>query len=112
MEKLKKKGKGVVNHKKPISSQDMNKLYEHDTFSLKTSESPQKRVFFEYLYYFCNRGRENIEGVLKSDFEMKTDAKGLRYVQMKIVRQTKNHSGDDLRDVDDKDGRMYEIPGN
>ena len=96
----------------PISSEDMNKLYEHDTFSLKTSESLQRNVFLEYLYYFCNSGRENIRDVLKSDYEMKTDAKGLRYVQMKMVRQIKNHSGEDLRDVDDKDGRMYEIPGN
>jgi len=112
MVKLKKEGKGVVNHKEPISSEDMNKLYEHDKFSLKTPESLQKRVVFEYLYYFCNRGRENIRDVLKSDFEMKTDAKGLRYVQVKMVRQTENHRGDDLRDVDDKDGRMYEIPGN
>lgn len=90
----------------------MNKLYEHDKFFLKTPESLQKHVFSEYLYYFCNSGRENIRDLLKSDFEMKTDAKGLRYVEMKMVRQTKNHSGEDLRDVDDKDGRMYEIPCN
>ena len=48
---------------------------------------------------------------MKSDFEMKTDAKGLRYVRVKMVRQTKNHRGDNMTDVDDRDGRMYEIAG-
>jgi len=111
MVKLKKEGKGVVKHKEPILPEDLKKLYNHDSFSLQSPESLQKRIFFEYLYYFCNRGRENIRDVMKSDFEMKTDAKGLRYVRVKMVRQTKNHRGDNMTDVDDKDGRMYEIAG-
>ncbi|CAC5424986.1 unnamed protein product [Mytilus coruscus] len=57
------------------------------------------------------QGRENIRDVQRDDFELKRDAKGLRYGRVKVVRQTKNHRGDDFTDVDDKDGRMYEIPG-
>jgi hypothetical protein len=45
--------------------EDLQKLYVHDKFSLDTTESLQKRVFFEYMYYFCNRGRENIRDVQK-----------------------------------------------
>ena len=109
------------------------------------------------MYYFCNRGRENIRDVQKDDFELKGDSKGLRYVRvkkglryvmikkglryarvkkglryvrfkkglryvrvkkgrryvrLKVKRQTKNHRGDDLTDHDNKDGMMFEIPGN
>ncbi|CAC5389342.1 KCTD1_15 [Mytilus coruscus] len=108
---MKKEGKATVNHKEPICPEDLQKLYKHEHFSLNTPEALQKRVFFEYLYYFCNRGRENIRDVQRDDFELKRDAKGLRYVRVKVVRQTKNQRGDDFTDVDDKDGRMYEIPG-
>lgn len=108
---MKKEGKATVNHKEPICPEDLQKLYKHEHFSLNTPEALQKRVFFEYLYYFCNRGRENIRDVQRDDFELKRDAKGLRYVRVKVLRQTKNHRGDDFTDVDDKDGRMYEIPG-
>ena len=154
---LKKEGKGTVTHKHPISREDMQKLYSHEDFSLNSPDSLQKRVFFEYVYYFCNRGRENIRDVQKDDFELKGDSKGLRYVRVrkglryvmikkglryarvkkglryvrfkkglryvrvkkgrryvrvKVKRQTKNHRGDDLTDHDNKDGRMFEIPGN
>jgi len=110
--RLKKEGKGTVTHKDPISREDMQKRYSHDNFSLNSPDSLQKRVFFEYVYYFCNRGREHIRDVQKDDFELKRDSKGLRYVRIKVKRQTTNHRGDDLTDHDDKDGRMFEIPGN
>ena len=71
----------------------------------------RRECFFEYLYHSCNRGRENIRDVQRDDFELKRDAKGLGYVRVRVVRQSKNHRGDNLTDVDDKDGRMYEIPG-
>jgi hypothetical protein len=90
---IKKEGEAGVNHKDSIS----------------TEESLQKRVFFEYMYYFCNRGRENIRDVQKDDFDLKNDAKGLRYVLVKVSRQTKNHIGDDLMDKDDKDGRITDV---
>jgi hypothetical protein len=68
-------------------------------------------VFFEYLYYFCKRGKENLRDVHKEDFELKVDGQGRRYITLKFQRQTKNHNGDNLTDIDIKDGRMYEIPG-
>ena len=63
-------------------------------------------MFFEYLYYFCNRGRKNLRDVQKEDFELKVDGQGRRYITLKFQRQTKNHRGDNLTDVDMKDGRM------
>ena len=68
-------------------------------------------MFFEYLFYFCNRGRENLRDVNKNDFELCRDGQGRKYVSVKVQRQTKNHRGDNLTDDNSKDGRMYEIPG-
>jgi hypothetical protein len=111
MVKLVKEGKGTVKHKEVILPDDLQKLYGHVNFSRETPEALQNRVFFEYLYYFCNRGRENLRDVQKEDFELKVDGQRRRYITLKFQRQTKNHRGDNLTDVDMKDGRMYEMPG-
>ena len=87
---LKKESKGTVAHKDPISREDMQKLYSHDNFSLNSPDSLQKRVLFEYVHYVCNRGRENIRDVQNDDVELKRDSKGLRYVRVKVKRQTKS----------------------
>ncbi|XP_069139051.1 uncharacterized protein [Argopecten irradians] len=99
-----------MKHKAPIDAKDMEKLYASEIFSTNTSEGLQNRTIFEYLYYFCNRGRENLRDIQKNDFNINTDATGRRYVTV-TSRQTKNHRGDDLRD-NDKEGRMYDQPGN
>jgi hypothetical protein len=47
---IKKEGKAGVNHKEPISTEDLQKLYVHDKFSLDTPES--LLVKREYVYIF------------------------------------------------------------
>lgn len=111
MVKLSKIGLGTTTHKDVIIPEDLQKLYNHEKFSRNSPESLQKRTFFEYLYYYCNRGRENLREVQKEDFELGRDGQGRKFVTLKIKRQTKNHRGDNLADVDHKDGRMYELPG-
>jgi len=108
---LKKEGLGEIKHKDSITPEDLNKLYESDSFSKDNPESLQHRVLFEYLYYYCNRGRENVREVQKDDFVIKTDARGRRYITIHRKRQTENHRGDDFTDTDDKAGRVYEKPG-
>ncbi|XP_062598942.1 uncharacterized protein LOC134260397 [Saccostrea cucullata] len=65
---------------------------------------------FEFIYYFCNRGRENLRELQKTDFTVSVDSTGREYVTVK-ERQTKNHRGDDLQDMSSKQGRMYDKPG-
>ena len=108
--KLSKEGLWIVRHKEVILPEDLQKLYNHQICSCDTPENLQKRVFFEYLFYFCNRGRENLRDVKKDDFELCRDGQGRKYVSVKVQRQTKNHRGDNLTDDNSKDGRMYEIP--
>ena len=91
MVKLVKEGKGTVKHKEVILPEDLQTHYGHVNFSNETPEALHNRVFFEYLYYFCNRGRENLRDVQKEDFELKVDGQGRRYITLKFQRQTKNH---------------------
>lgn len=111
MVQLSKIGLGTVTHKDVISPEDLQKLYSHEKFSRDTPESLQKRKFFEYQFYFCSRGRENLREVQKADFELGRNGQDRKYVGLKIRRQTKNHRGENLADIDHSDGRMYELPG-
>ena len=63
------------------------------------------------MYYFCYRGRGNLREVQKDDFDLGRDGQGRKYVTIKVKRQTKNHKGDSLAHVDNKDGLVYELPG-
>ena len=93
---LKKERYGETKHKESITLEDLNKLYSSDCFRKDKPESLQCRVFFEYLYYYCHRGRENVRDVQKSDFEIKAYSQVRRYISIKKKRQTKNHRGDVL----------------
>ena len=50
---LKKNGLAKVEHKPPITPEDMQKLYESDVFSLSRPESLQRKVFFEIMLFLC-----------------------------------------------------------
>lgn len=94
--KLKKDGVGESKQKEAIAPEDLSKLYD-TVFSTETPTGLQKKTIFEYLYYFCNRGRENIRELQKEDFSVSMDSTGREYVTVR-ERQTKNHRGDDLQD--------------
>ena len=73
---LKKEELAKVNHKKPISVEDMKKLYSSNVFILENPKSLQRKVFFEVILYLCRRGRENLNNLKKGDFIVKVDDKG------------------------------------
>ena len=105
MIKLKHEGKGVVNHKNAISSQDMEKI----ATSCDTNDPAglQNKVFIDVMIYFCNRGRENLRSMTAEDFSLKTDEDGLRYIT-KRDQLTKNNRED--QDESSNMGVMYEVP--
>ena len=108
---LKGEGKAATKHKEIISDEDLEKLYNSGHLSLDTPASLQNKVFFDYMLYFCNRGRKNLRETMTSDFQFKVDGTGKKYVTLAFSRQTKNHRGDDLTDDDIKGGAMYELQG-
>jgi hypothetical protein len=106
---LKKDGVGETKQKDPIPPQDISKLYD-TVFSTENPLALQKKTMFEYMYYFCNRGRENLRELQKEDFSISTDSTGRQYVTVR-EKQTKNHRGDDMQDTSSKQARMYDKPG-
>lgn len=46
----------------------MGKLY--NSFAIHTPTGFQNRLFVEFMIHFCNRGRENLRELKKSDFSM------------------------------------------
>ena len=58
--KLKKDGVGETKQKDPIPPEDISKLY-NTVFSTENPQGLQKKTMFEYVYYFCNRGRVHFD---------------------------------------------------
>ena len=102
----KKVGKGDVQHKNPLSKEDLRQLYS--SFDLETPKGLQDKVFVDFMLYFCNRGRENIRELTPSDFIV--DRKE-QYIEMKD-RTTKNHRGDIQDTQKSQGGRIYKSENN
>ena len=98
--RIKQEGKGTVQHKSPLSKEDLSKLY--NSFDLSTPKGLQDKVFIDFMLYFCNRGRENLRALKTSDFIVNENN---IYIVMKD-HATKNHSGD-IRDDASQGGRIY-----
>ena len=70
-------------------------------------DSPQGLLNKVVLLYFCTRrGRENIRELDSSDFEIKYDADGRKYITKVKSEQANNHKGTTNEDESDG-GRMY-----
>lgn len=102
MVKLKAEGKSKVVHKEPLSKNDIHKF--NDSFDLNTPDGLQNNVFVDFMIFFCNRGRENLREIQKSDLIFEENN---QYIEMRDMA-TKNHKGDRLRDDNgSQGGRIY-----
>ncbi len=82
----------TAKHKPPI-----NKLYESGVFNTNTPATLQNKVFFEIIFYFCRRGRQNLRELKKDDFAIKVNGQGQRYVVKTKDALTKNHRVNDAK---------------
>ena len=94
---LKKNGLSKTEHKPAIADEDITKLYESGVFNTETPATLQNKVFFEIMFYFCRRGRQNLRELKKDDFALKVNAQGQRYVVKTKDELTKNHRVDDAQ---------------
>jgi hypothetical protein len=106
---LKKDGIGERRAKDPIPPEDISKLYD-TIFSKENPQALQKKTVFEYIYYFCNSGRQNLRELQKRDFSVCTDSTGRQYVTVK-EKGFKKYTGDDVQSTANKQSRMYDRPG-
>ena len=92
---LKKQGLCQVSHYSPICEEDLRTLYKSDTFCLNTTKSLQRKVFFDIIYYFCWRGRENLRELTKYGFEVRKNKDNTEYVVKVSDELSKNHRESD-----------------
>jgi len=81
---LKKDGQAKVQHKPPIADADLKKVYKSGAFGTEHPKSLLNKVFFEIMLCFCRRGRQNLCQLKWSDFIVKTDSTGAKFV-LKVV---------------------------
>ncbi|CAC5410634.1 KCTD1_15 [Mytilus coruscus] len=106
--KLKGMGLAAQNHKSPVSEEDLGKMYTY--FDVNTPCGLQNKVFLDFMIYFCNRGRENLRALKKSDFKFYGHGPS-KYVQLRD-HSTKNHKGDSAYDTESQGGRLFVTPSN
>ena len=80
-----------VSHYPPISEEDLRTLYSSNAFNLNTPKSLQRKVFFDIMYYFCRRGRENLRELTKYDFEVRRNIDNTEYIVKVSDELSKNH---------------------
>ncbi|CAC5420453.1 KCTD1_15 [Mytilus coruscus] len=106
--KLKGMGLAAPNHKSPVSEEDLGKMYTY--LDVNTPCGLQNKVFLDFMIYFCNRGRENLRELKKSDFKFYGHGP-FKYVQLRD-HSTKNHKGDSAYDTESQGGRLFVTPSN
>ena len=106
---LKKCGQGSTDHKSVITPSDMEMLNSLDCvgMSVSTPAGFQRRVWFNIMYYFCRRGRENLRSMTKETFSVKKDAEGSEYLTQCIDEVDKNHGSEAKPDETIGEGRVY-----
>ncbi|XP_062577122.1 uncharacterized protein LOC134238991 [Saccostrea cucullata] len=109
---MKKKGFGSVDHKPPISTEDLKKLYDSESivFNVNTPCGLQNKVWFDLMFYLCRRGRENLRKMTKKTFGIDTDATGREFVYQAIDEADKNHGSNATPDETIGEARMYAQP--
>ena len=108
----KHKGRGVKHSYPPISDEDMFQIgvfFNKDHMQNPDQRVLQKQIIFYIIYFFCRRGRENLNEMTRDTFKIDVDVSdGLEYVVQSIDEVDKNHGPDD--NTPTNEGKMYADP--
>lgn len=102
---------GKIQHFSPIERTDLDKLSKY--FDRSTPKSLQDEIIFNIIYYFGQRGRENIRMLKRSDFRIETSSTGSRFVDIKVGLEAKNVKASLNKRAysDEKQAKMFELKG-
>ena len=109
LRKVKEAGKGETEHYAEIEPEDMHKLFV--SFDINHPIGLQEIVWFNIVYVFIRRGRQNIRQMTKDTFSVSTDASGARFIFQVGGDLDKNHNISDRNDDTPGEGRIYETGG-
>lgn len=71
-------------HRLRIEFDDLKKIYLSGAMNLEQPDTLQNKVFFDVNLYVCNRGKDFLRVMSKSDFQVSLDSDGRRYVWLKF----------------------------
>ena len=106
--KLKREGKGASVHKPHIEVDDIAIIYK--SFNLDVPTDLHNNVFVDFMLFYCNRGRENLRELMKTEFSFHGSGYN-KYIALRD-HSTRNHRGDSKDDNESQGGRLYVIPSN
>ncbi|KAK3712487.1 hypothetical protein RRG08_002817 [Elysia crispata] len=111
-------------HKVRIDMEDLKKIYLGDAMDTNKPDTLQNKVFFDISLYICNKGKDYLRSMKKTDFDVTTDIHGRRYVWLKdataapISREEEyplklklKRAAEDSNPAYQIGERMYERPG-
>ena len=104
----KKQGRGVKKSTPPISQIDLERIAEYFCYDHITKPDPQRlqqNMLFYIVYFFCQRGRENLYSMKKDTFKHVVEADGTEYFMQEVDEMDKNHGPDHTSKTNE--GRMY-----
>ncbi|WAR07682.1 hypothetical protein MAR_017640 [Mya arenaria] len=99
-----------------FETNELRQIYMSEAMNLDQPETLQNKVFFDVCMYICNRGKDFLRLMTKSDFEVSTDQSGRRYVWLKFDPKFSFNEVAGGTSADASRGtqigeRMYERPG-
>ena len=111
-------------HKVRIDMEDLKKIYLGEAMDTNKPDTLQNKVFFDISLYICNKGKDYLRNMKKTDFDVTTDIHGRRYVWLKdasaapIPREEEyplklklKRAAEDNNPAYQIGERMYERPG-
>ncbi|VDI81502.1 Hypothetical predicted protein [Mytilus galloprovincialis] len=107
---LKRAGKDVTVHKKPVAEGDIQRLYSSGVFNTDSPATLQNKVFWDLMLNFGRRGQEGLNSLTKSSFGKFKDDRDHTYYKMTYNEANKTHHGVDSHE-NRQEVRMYEKSG-
>ncbi|XP_071162166.1 uncharacterized protein [Mytilus edulis] len=107
---LKRAGKDVTVHKKPVAEGDIQRLYSSGVFNTDSPATLQNKVFWDLMLNFGRQGQEGLNSLTKSSFGKFKDDRDHTYYKMTYNEANKTHHGVDSHE-NHQEVRMYEKSG-
>ena len=119
VKELRRSGKiaGII-HKKAVSKEQVQKLYDSGELGPADSKNPaqlQKTVWFYLGLFFGRRGRENQREMKPGMLALRKTPLGIEYFELNrqfpgSLPATKNHQGGLLDAEDESDAKIFSVP--
>ena len=99
-----------------FEASELRQIYMGDAMNLDHPETLQNKVFFDVCMYICNRGKDFLRIMTKSDFEVTHGPNGRRFVWLKYdpkfsFREVAGGMSYESSQSGQIGDRMYERPG-